>query len=114
MNTWNTLLESYQQRIYKHTHATVKRQIKQSEDPTPAVVIRVDAARVDNVILLNYLTSEVAFEEPEIASTDPTILIYKNCTDDKLDFRMTGGSGDYEHDGDKSDECNAIRTGNRR
>jgi hypothetical protein len=28
MNTWNTLLESYQQRVYKNTLVTVKRQIK--------------------------------------------------------------------------------------
>jgi len=29
MNTWNTLLESYQQRVYNNTLATVKRQIQQ-------------------------------------------------------------------------------------
>jgi hypothetical protein len=28
MNTWNTLPESYQQRVYKNTLATVKRQIQ--------------------------------------------------------------------------------------
>jgi len=73
MNTWNTLPESYQQRVYNNTHATVKRQIQQAENPTPAVVISVEAARVDNAILLEYLTSEVAPEEPEIGSTDPNI-----------------------------------------
>jgi hypothetical protein len=36
------------------------------ENPTPAVVIRVEAARFDNAILLDYLTSEVVLEEPEI------------------------------------------------
>ena len=57
MNPWITLPESYQQRVYKITHATVKRQIQQAENPTPAVVISIDAARVDNAILLDYLTS---------------------------------------------------------
>jgi len=70
MNTWNTLLESYQQRVYNNTLATVKRQIQQAENPTPAVAISVEAERVDNAILLDYLTSEVALEEPEIGSTD--------------------------------------------
>ena len=54
MNTWNTLPESYQQRVYNNTLATVKRQIQQAENPTPAVVICVEAARVDNAILLDY------------------------------------------------------------
>jgi hypothetical protein len=52
MNTWNTLPESYQQRLYNITLATVKCQIQQAENPVPAVVIGVDAARVDNAILL--------------------------------------------------------------
>jgi len=47
MNTWNTLPEIYQQRVYKTTLPTVKRQIQQSENPTPAVVIKVEAARVE-------------------------------------------------------------------
>jgi len=59
MNTWNTLPESYQHRAYKNTVATVKRQIRQAENPTPAMVIGMEAARVDNAILLDYLTSEV-------------------------------------------------------
>jgi len=72
MNTWNTLPESYQQRVCNNTLATVKRQIQQAENPTPAVVISMDAACGDNPILLDYLTSEVALEEPEIGSTDQT------------------------------------------
>src|SRR3981189_1069755 len=84
MNTWNTLPESYQQRVYNNTLATVKCQIQQAENPTPAVVISVEAARVDNAILLDYLTYEVALEEPEIGSTDSNIPIDNNCTDDKL------------------------------
>jgi len=96
MNTWNTLPESYQQRVYKNTLATVKRQIQQAENPTPAVVISVEVARVDNAILLDYLASEVALEEPEIRSTDPNIPIDNNCMDDELHFAMPGGSGDYE------------------
>jgi len=78
MNTWNTLPESYQQTAYKDTLATVTRQIEQAENPTPAEVIRVEAARVDNAIHLDYLTSEVALEEPEIESTDPNIPIDNN------------------------------------
>jgi hypothetical protein len=111
MNTWNTPPESYQQRVYNHTLATVKRQIQQAENPTPAVVISVEAARADNAILLHYLTSKVALEEPEIGSTDSNIPIYNNCKDDELHFGMPGGSGDFE---DEGDECNAIPTARRR
>jgi len=66
MNTWNTLPESYQQRLYNNTLATDKRQIQQTENPTSAVVISTKAAGVDNAILLDYFTSDVAIEEPEI------------------------------------------------
>jgi hypothetical protein len=111
MNTWNTLPESYQQRVYNNTLATVKRQIQQAENPTPALVISVEAAHVDNGILLDYLNSEVALEEPEIRITDWNIPIDKNCTDDELHFGMTGGSGHFEDEGDKSD---AIPTASRR
>jgi len=54
MNTWKTLPESYQQRVYKHTTATVEWKIQQAENPTPAEVISTKAARVDNAILLDY------------------------------------------------------------
>jgi hypothetical protein len=60
MNTWNTLPESYQQRVYKNTLATVKCEIQQAEKQTPAMGICTEAARVDNAILLDYLTSKVA------------------------------------------------------
>jgi hypothetical protein len=103
MNTWNTLPESYQQRVYNNTLATVKGQIQQAENQTTAVVISVEAARVDNAILLDYLKSEVALEEPEIGSTDSNIPIDNNCTDDELHFGMPGGSGDFEDEGDESD-----------
>jgi len=52
MNTWNTLPESYQHRVCNNTLATVKFQIQQVENPTPALVISVEAARVDNAIVL--------------------------------------------------------------
>jgi len=110
INTWNTQPESYPQRVYKNTLAIVKRHIQQEENPTPAAVISVEAARVDNAILLEYLTSEVVLEEPEIGCTDPNIPIDNNCTDDKLMFRMPGDSGDYEDEGDESDERDAIST----
>ena len=78
MNPCNTLPESYQQRVYKNTLAAVKRQIQQAENLGPAVVISMEAARDDNAILLDYLTSEVALEEPELGSTDPTIPMDNN------------------------------------
>jgi len=108
MITWNTLPESYQQRVYKNTFATIKRQIQQGENPTPAMVISMEAARVDNAAPLDYLTPEVALEEPQIGSTDPNIPIDNNCIDDKLHFGMPGGSGDYEDEGDESDELDDI------
>jgi len=110
MITCNTLPESYQQRVYSNTLATVKRQIQQAENPTPAVVISVEVARVDNAILLDCLTSEVALHEPEIGSADSTIPINNNCTDDELKFGMPGGSGNFKDAGDESD---AIPTASR-
>jgi hypothetical protein len=68
MITWNTQLEGYQQRVYNNTLATVKRQMQQAEKPTPAMMISTEAARVENTILLDYLTSEVAIEKPAIGS----------------------------------------------
>jgi hypothetical protein len=111
MSTWNTLPESYQQRVYNNTLATVKRQIQQTENPTPAVVISVEAACVENAILLDYLTSEVALEETEIGSTHSNIPIDNNCTEGKLDFGIPGGSRDFDLEGDESD---AIPTASRR
>jgi hypothetical protein len=93
MNTWNTRPESYQQRVYNNTLPTVKRQIQQAESPTPAMVISTKAASVNNAILLDYLTSEVALEEPEIGSTDPNIMIDNNCTDDEQHFGMLAAAG---------------------
>jgi len=114
MNTWNTLPESYQHRVYKNTLPTVKRQIQQAENPTPAVVISVEAARADNAILLDCLTSEVALEEPQIGSTDPNIPIDNNCTDDELHSGMAGGSRDHKDEGDESDQSDAIPNASRR
>jgi hypothetical protein len=110
MNTWNTLLHGYQQRMYNNTLATVKRQIQQVENPTPAMVISTEAAHVDNAIFLDFVTSEVAIEEPEIGSTDQNILIDNNCTDDELHIGMAGGSRDFEDEVNKSD---AIPTASR-
>jgi hypothetical protein len=110
MNTWNPPPESYQQRVYNNTLATVKRQIQQEENPMPTVVISVDAVRVDNAILLDYLTYEVALVEPETGRSDPNILIDNNGTDDELHFGMRVGSGDFDVDGNES---NAIPTASR-
>jgi len=114
MNTWNTLPESYQQRVFNNTLATVKRQIQQAENPIPAVVISLEAAHFDNVIHLHYLASEVAFGQPEIRRTDQNIPIDNNCTDDELHFGMPGGSGDYEDEDDESDDRDAMPTARRR
>jgi hypothetical protein len=81
MNTGNTLPESYNQRVYISTLATFKRQIQLAENPTPVVVISVEAEHVGDDILLDYLTSEVALEESEIRSTDPDIPSDNKCTD---------------------------------
>jgi hypothetical protein len=91
MNTWNTLPESYQRRVTKNSLSTVKHHIQQAENHTPAVVIRVDAARVDNAILRGNLTSEVPLPDPDIGCTDPTIPIDNNCMHDELHFGMPGG-----------------------
>ena len=113
INSWNTLPESYQQRVYKHTPATVKRQIQQAENTTPAMVISMEPARVDNAILLDYLTSKVALLEPKIGKTDPNIPIDNNCTDDKLHSGMPGGSGDHEDKAPEGDVRNDIPTASR-
>jgi hypothetical protein len=65
INTWNTLPESYQQRIY-------------------------------NAIHLDYVSSEVPLEEPEIRNTDRIIPVDTNCTDEELHFGMPGSSGHYQ------------------
>jgi hypothetical protein len=94
VNTWNTLPESYEQKVYYTTLHTVKRQIQQAEYPTPAVVISLEALRVNNGILLDYLASEVALEGSAIGRTYPHIPIVPNCTDENLLFWMPTGSGD--------------------
>jgi hypothetical protein len=113
MNTWYTLLENYKHRLYNNPLATVKHQIQQAESPKPAMVISLEAGRVDHAILLDYLTSEVAPVEVEIGSTDRNIPICNNFMDNELHFGMPGGSGDYDSAGDKSDECHAISTASR-
>jgi len=67
-----------------------------------------------DAILLDYLTSEVALEEPEIWRTDPNILIDINCMDGEVHFGMPGGSWDDEDEGDESDVCDAILTPSQR
>jgi len=62
MNTWNTLQESSQQRVYNNTLVTVKHQIQQAKNPTPPEVISTEVAHVDNAILIDHLTFEVALE----------------------------------------------------
>ena len=113
-NTWTALPESYQQKMYINTLPTVKRQMQQAENPTPAMVINMEAARVENAILLDYLTSKVVLEEPEIGITNPNIPIDNNCMDDELHLGMPADSGEYDDEGDESDERDAISTASRR
>jgi hypothetical protein len=114
MNTWNPLLESYQQWVYKNTLATVKCHIQHLENPTPAEVISNEAAHVDNAIHLECGTSKVAFEESEIRSTHPNILIDIRCTDDHLHFGIPCSCNDYDDDGDEINRCNEIPSTSRR
>jgi len=114
MNTWITLLESYYQRVYDQTLATVKGQIQQTENRTPAMVISVTAVRVVNAILLDYLACEVALEEPEIGSTDPNIQIDNDCRDQDLQSVIPVGTGDNEDECDERDDHNAISSASRR
>jgi hypothetical protein len=110
MNTWNRQPESYQQTVYHNTVAPVKRQIQQAESPMLAMVISVEAAPLDNAVLLDYSTTEVVLEELEVGSTDPNVPTDNSCTDIKLYLGMPHGSADYKVDGDDSDESNAIPT----
>jgi len=110
MNLWNTPPESYQQRVYKMTLATVKRPTQQAESSTAAVVISMEAARVENGIPLGYLTSDVALEEPEIGCTHLIILIDNHRTDDELPCWIPVGSGDYDDKGHETNEHDAIPT----
>jgi len=80
----------------------------------PATVISVDVVRVDNSILLDYLTSKVVLEEPEIGTSDSNIQINNNCMDDELHFGMLGGRVDYEDENYESDERDAIPTASPR
>jgi len=73
----------------------------------------VEAESVANASRLDYLVSEVALEDPEIASTNPEITIEYNCTADELHFGMPGGSGEYEDEGDESNGCDGILTGSQ-
>jgi hypothetical protein len=104
MNTWNTPFQGYQQKVYKNTLATVKRQIQKAENPIPAAAISKEAAVVDNAILRDNMSHEVPLTEPEFGSTHLTIPMYDNCTDGELHSGMPGGSTDYEYPGDELDD----------
>ena len=114
INTLNTLPQSYQQRVYNNTLATDKCQIQQAENPMPAIVISVEAACVDNSILLHYLTSKVALKKSVLGSTNPNIPIDNNWTDDDVTFGLPGASRSNTDAGDESDKCDAIPTARQR
>jgi hypothetical protein len=79
----------------------------------PAMVFSMEAACVDNAILLDYMTSKVVLEEPEIGRTDSHIPIDNDFIYDKQHFAMAGGSEDYEDEGDRNIELDAIPTSSR-
>jgi len=114
MHSWNTLPESYQQTVYEHSQATVKCQIRQAENATPAMVISNTAAHIDNAIPLDTTTSKSMIEEPEIGLTDTNVPIDNNCTDDELYCGMPGCSGHSKHEGGKCNEGDDIPTSRRR
>jgi hypothetical protein len=72
------------------------------------VVISVEAASSDNVIHLEYLTSQVLLEEPGIRRTDPNIPSDIKCTDGEHHFTMPAGSVEFDDEGDESREHTAI------
>jgi len=82
--------------------------MQQEENSIPAVVISVKAPHVDDVILLTNLPAEVALGKPEFGGTDPNIPVDNNCTDDELHFGIPGCNRDYQDNGDKSNNHNAI------
>jgi hypothetical protein len=110
MNSGNTLWESYQQRVYNDTVSAVHHQIELTENKIPAEVIRTEAVHIDNAILLDYLTSNVALEEAMIESSDPYILLYNHYPDDMLHFGLPCGSKDWDNESDTIDESYAIPT----
>jgi len=110
MNTWNRLLESYQQRVYTNSSATVNHPIQQAENPMPAELLSTEAVSVDIASLLHDLTSEVVVEKSEIRSIDPNFVMNTNCMDAKFHFRMPGGSEDNEDERDEIDKRDAFPT----
>jgi hypothetical protein len=92
---------------------TVKPQIQQAEYPTPTVVISVEAAFIENAILLDYLTSKVAHEESEIGRSDQNIPTENNCTHDELHFGMPGDGGNHNDECEESDKSDPIPTSSR-
>ena len=113
MNTWNTQPESSQQTAYTSTLATVRRQIQQAANPTPAEVISTEAVCVDHALPVVYWTSEVPLVEPEIGSTDPNIPIDNKCMDDEPHFGMPGSNDDHDDDCDEIDETDGIPPSSR-
>jgi hypothetical protein len=96
--------------VYKNTLATLRSHIQQTENPTTAAVISPDAAHADNTILLDYLTSSVALQEPEIGCTELNNLTHNNCPHEQLHFGKPGGCEDYNDEGDEIEMCEAHPT----
>jgi len=113
MNTCSTLPESYQQRMYEISLATIKHQIQQAENSQPALVNSMGEWHVGSDIILDYLTYEVVLEKPVIRSTDPEIPIPNNCTDVELHFGRPWRRKEYKDEGDEINGSHAIPTTSR-
>jgi hypothetical protein len=79
----------------------------------PAMVTSVEAVRVEHGILLDYFTSQVVLAGPEIGSSDQNIAIDVNWKAEKLHFILPGCIGEYEGEGDESDDHDTIPTASR-
>jgi hypothetical protein len=71
----------------------------------------VEAAHVDNPVLLDYLTTPVMLEETEIGNTDRNIPNVTNCLDDEPNPGMAVGWAGYKEQRDEIFEHHAILTG---
>jgi hypothetical protein len=109
-NSWYALLESYQQRLNSNSLATVERMSQHADNPALPMVISLQVACVNNAILLDNLTSQMAIEETEIRRSNRNIPIDYHYANAELHFRMLGDSEDDQADRNDSDKRDAIPT----
>jgi hypothetical protein len=76
----------------------------------PVTILHVEAGCIDNAAHLDYLTTKLQLEKPEIRSTDLNIPNDNNCTDNVRHFWIPAGSGDYTDKSDTTGEGKDIPT----